>query len=158
MINLKEMDNNTKALFYIVITLAAIALIGTFLYNHFRNKMYTIKNVSYSIKSDYNFDNAKKDGYVVYLKNECYNEDKVDQFYNNVQNGIDSSITLISYNLEGFPLIDEFHFKNGKLILYMDYTRNPFANEIYKKKVISLKIKDIEIATNRYNKKYIKEK
>ncbi len=158
MIKFNELDNNTKALIYFALILTVIAILGTLISNVIKNKPFKIKGVEYTIPVDYNFDNAEKDGYVIYRRNYSANEEKVQQFYNDVQNQKDSSITLINYTREDFPLIDQFHYKNGKFILYLDYTRDPFAYETYKEKVVSFEIKDVEIDTNTYGKKYIKEK
>lgn len=158
MIDFKELDNNTKALIYFALILIVATILGTVINNIIRNNSFKIKGVEYTITSDYNFDNAEKDGYVVYKRNYSANEDKVEQFYNDVQNNRDSSITLINYTRDNFPLIDQFHYKDGKLILYLDYTRDPFADETYKDEVISFEINDIEIDTNAYGKKFIKEK
>lgn len=158
MIKLEELDNNTKALVYVAIALAVISIVGTLIYNYFSNRTYSIKGIEYTIPSDYNFVNAIEDGYVIYTEKHAINEYKVEQFYNDVQNNKDASITHISYNSMGAPLVDQYHHKNGEIILFVDYTRDISTDNPYKDKVYSIKVKDIEIAKNLYGQKYIQDK
>jgi len=104
------------------------------------------KEPNYVFEGNYNFQNAEKDGYVVYSHiPPVINFDKVTEFYDNSKNNISGYVTIIYYTVEGDPIIYQYHYIDGIYTVFHDSTRDKFSSEedrIVKK----YEIKDIEIA------------
>lgn len=109
----------------------------------------------YSVKNDYDFKNAKKDGYVVYELDKVFNEDNILKFYENYKNNINDDLTIVKYTIEGDPMVIQYVYRDNKLIVYEDYTRDDYGSS----DEISVKlIKEIELDRDDNNHIMIVEK
>jgi len=112
--------------------------------------------IEYLIPTDYDFNNAIDDGFVVYQMQKVSNESKIDEFINDTINKKDSTLTTIHYTIEGDAVVQQFQYKNGKYYVIYDATRDAHSNskEVTKKEIAGVKM---EINPNG-NTKYLIEK
>lgn len=109
----------------------------------------------YSVKKDYDFDNAIKDGFVVYSLDKTHNEKNIEEFYDNYLNNKNDSLTIVQYTIEGDPLVIEYVYQDNKLLVYEDYTRDKYGSI---KEVTVKEIKNIELQKDENGRISIVEK
>lgn len=97
----------------------------------------------YTIKDDYDFANAAEDGYVIYKEENIINESVIQAFYNHYLANKDDTLTIIRYTIEGDPIIIQYVYKDNKLIVYEDYTRDQNSNH---DEVIVKRLRNIELS------------
>ncbi len=115
------------------------------------NTSYT----EYLLPEDYDFNNAIKDGYVVYSNDGTLsNEEKLELFYNNCLDNIEGNLFIIRYTIEGDAIVSNYVYKNGKYYLYIDNRRDGYSD-----KDIEIKeLKSITIDVDTYGRKMFIQK
>lgn len=110
----------------------------------------------YILPTDYNFENAKKDGYVIYNNDgTIINEDKIEDFYNKSSNNENVVIHIIRYTIEGDPVVSTYVYKDSKYMLFIDNSRDEFAID---KKIDEKEIRSIELSLDSDGRKVIIQK
>ena len=80
----------------------------------------------------YNLEEAVKKGYVIQHQNQILNLIRFQQFFENVERGINDSITVISHPATRNHEEYELHYQDGSLLVYYDMTQNPQGRREYK--------------------------
>lgn len=148
-----------KNVFLICLILVILISTAAFSFKEPYNKDFKEKNYIAldKLPKEYNFDMALANGDIVPFTNKDYNSEKFLRFYEayenkKLKNG--DMIRITKYSVEGYAYIEDLIYRNGKLTLIADNTRNEYANP--KHRVIEeYKIVDIYTEKNMYRLAYI---
>lgn len=144
-----------QKIIFIITIIISITGCTTKEYNSINN-IYTDDKIinNYNISSSYDLSKAESDGFVIYDLDKVINEEKIEDFYNDTQANKESILNIIKYTIEGDPIIIEYVYKEGKFIVYEDYTRDEYSNE----DIIVKEIKEIELSYDNDGHRMIVEK
>lgn len=82
-----------------------------------------------SLHKNMSFSEAKSEGYVVTGPSGLANVDRLEEFYEHVQNKIKNRITLAHYTDEGDPIYIDLEFDGEKFIYVYDSTWDAFGGQ-----------------------------
>lgn len=110
-------------------------ILSTFLFPHNDNSptdslnssQYDNSKLSH-LPSDLTFEQMKDMGFYIYSHGKITNQDVMDQFLNNVENKIPSSIIIVQFTIEGDPFLNEVIYQENNITIYHDGTRDKFGD------------------------------
>lgn len=120
--------NNLLKKVFIIFSIILFLLLLYSTYNHISYENYETRIIEYKdvreLPEKYTIEVAKNKGDIIIEKNKSYNQSKLDNFINNVNNNMPDEIQIVKYTEEGYPLIEQLYYTGKSLKLITDNTRH----------------------------------
>lgn len=82
-----------------------------------------------SLPENYDKEEAEKDGCIINIHGKITNGELFDEFLSNISSEADSFVRIISYTIEGDPIITDVDYKDGIFFVREDNSRDNYGSK-----------------------------